>query len=625
MSDNKSKAAGSASKFVLFAIASVAVWIIVSQFYFRVDLTEDKAFSLSEGSLNIAAKVEEPVTARLYYSKSVSEVPVMIKQYGTRVEEVLKEFAAGSDGQMTVEFIDPRPDTDEEEWARKYGISGAQLPNGDEFYLGVVFLSAEKEQVIPYLDPRKEELLEYDLAEALVKLGSTKKPTIGVVSSLPVMGSGAPQMPGMPPQGGQEEWAVIGGLKNFFEVEEVKADAETLPESVTILILMHPKNLSEKLTYAIDQFLLKGGRLIVAVDPFSRIDRAMSGGGGMMGGRMAQASSDLPRLFKTWGIEYAPTKVVGDFARGTMIGVGGQRITYPFFMTMMPGDFDQESRMTSQLKQVLFAEGGSLAFKDPGGLKFTPLLQTDADSGTSEAMMASMIPPAEFAARFKPDGKKRTLAALLSGKFKSSFSKAPEGVAGGHVAEAAEENTIFLVADVDFLHDSNSVNKMRFGPQVIMSPRNDNLNLILNAAEYLGGSQDLLTIRSSGQLSRPFTRVMEIQKAAQARWQAEEDELSKKLQDLQSKLQDLQASRTDGNRLNLSASQAAEIRRFRDEEAAIRKRRREVRKNLREDIENLGHTLIAANMLILPLCISGFGVMVFRRRTNRARDEKNNG
>lgn len=605
----------------LLIIGVICVAVISSKLFFRLDVTDDNAYTLSNGSLSIASKLEDNVVAKLYFSKSLKDVPISVKAYGTRVGEVLREFAAYSNGLMSVDIIDPKPDTDEEVWARNYGVEGAALPSGDELFLGVVFLSGDKEIVIPYLDPRKEEFLEYDLAEALVKLKTETKPKIGVMSSLPMIAGFS-----MPGQRGPEDWAIISGLKNFFEVQKIETTAKSIPDDINILFVAHAKGLSEATVYALDQFVMRGGRMIVAVDPFSRIDIALSRQQGMQQ-RMPSASSDIPKLFKAWGIEYNAGEMVGDPLRATRISAGAEPINYPFFMTLAEDSFSTKDKITGHLKQMMIAEGGFFSIKEGSEYKFDPLIQTSEDTGKQNVMMVTFQPPAALAAAFKTDGQKRVLAGLLKGKFKSAFTEAPKGaeVKKAHLKEAAEEGAILLVGDVDFIHDSNAVNKFQFGSQVIVRPMNDNLNFVLNATEFLGGNHDLISIRSSGRISRPFTKVLEIQKVAQEQWKAEEDRLSEELRKLQDDLSKMQEQRTDANRAALSAEQQLEIKRFRDREKEIRNGLRLVRKNLREDIESLGHSLAAANLLIVPLFASIFGFGVFFVRERRARREKKNG
>lgn len=607
----------STRQIITLVVALFAVAVISSRFYFRWDVTGDSAYTLSEGSLNIAAKLDRPVAAKLYFSKSLKDMPPMIKQYGERIEDVLLEYAAASQGKISVAVIDPRPYTDDEEWALKYGVQGIPTGNGDNLYLGVVFIAGSKEVAIPYLDPRKEEFLEYDLAETLLKLKTADKPKLGLMSEIPINGDSR-----------MEKWAIMQSLENSFEVVTVAKDAGQIPKDVKVLFLIHPKDLADKTLYAIDQFVMAGGRLMVAVDPFSRVDAALSQqGGAMIMNNQRSAGSNLQKLFNAWDIEFTAGQVVGDLARGTTINAGQERINYPLFMTLMEEDINDKHKITSQLRQILYAEGGGFSLKKDSPNKMTALVSTTPEAGEAAAAMLQFQQPGDVARTFRAGKKSFALAALVSGKFKSAFGGNPpsDAAKGPALKEAQEDGLVFVIGDVDFMHDGNAVNKMRFGPQVIMTPRNDNLNIVINAAEYLGGNQDLISIRSSGQIARPFTKVMEIQKNAQAKWQAEEERLSKELQDLQQKLGQLQRQRTDGNRFQLNASQQAEIDKFRAQERAIRKRRREVRKNLREDIEKLGHQLVLANLLIAPTLVSGFGVMAFRRRSRREKEEKTHG
>ena len=608
---------------VLLLVSLAAIGIIAKKLYFRVDITQDHVYTLSKGSLNIAAKFTEPVTAKFYFSKSLKEIPAGIKTYGGRIEEVLREYVNASKGKMRLEVIDPKPDTDDAEWAHNYGVKAIPLQSSGELYLGIVFIAGEKEEVIPYLDPRKEEFLEYDLSEALVKISSTSRPVLGIMSSLPI------NQPSMPPGYGGEEssekWALAEGFENLYTVRNVDMGATSIPADIQTLLLVHPKEISEGAQYAIDQFVMRGGRLIVAVDPFSRIDYALSRRSDPMGRSMPQLSSNLPKLFAAWDVEFSTSEMVGDKDAATQISTGYDEVTYPFIMTLDEKNFSKESKITSHLRQIVFAEGGAFNLKSGSPYTWEPLITTGTSSGTSNAMMAAFQNPADLAGQFKADGKKRTIAGLLKGKFKSAFSTgAPAGIkdAPPQLKESTAENLIVLIGDVDFLHDSNAVDKIRFGGQVIMRPRNDNLNFVMNAVEFMGGNQDLISIRSSGKIARPFVRLQRIQQDAQARWKQEEERLSSELGSLQKNLTQLQSERTDGNRAMLSSAQQGEIRKFRDEEHKMRNRLREVRKNLREDIESLGYVLVALNLVVVPVLVCAFGVVVFYKREKRAKEER---
>lgn len=613
----------------ILALAVICLNIIAAKLYVRADVTHDKVFSLSDGTRNILGKLDKDVTARLYFSRSVKELPPVVKTYATRVEEVLNEYRTKSGGHLTVEVIDPKPDSDDEEWAQKYGINGVRLPRGDQMYFGVVFSQGSKEVAIPYLDPRREEFLEYDLSQALISTSKREMAKLGIMSSLPVMGGGMAAMGGG--EGAGEPWALVNDLKRNFDVQDVPINAKDISPELRVLIILHPKHLEDGTLYAIDQYVLGGGRLIVAVDPMSRTDLQIAGPQARATGQMPQVSSNLEKLFPVWGLEFDGGSMVGDIGDAAQINANGAVLAYPFFMNLGEAAFSRNSVVTGTLAQMLYAEGGSFVAKGEGVSTFEPLITTSKDSGTSSAMMAAFMSPQDLAQQLKPDGKERYLAALVRGKFKSAFPSGRPAAAAGeqpsgrpHINEAAGETQIVVIGDVDFLADANAADKMRFGNQVMVRPRNDNLNFLFNAADYLGGSEDLIAIRSRGRIARPFTRVAELQKDAQKKWQKEEEVLTTQLTDLQKKLGELQNQRTDGNRLVLTSAQQGEVAKFREEERKIRVRRREVRKNLREDIEALGRQLTFANLLLVPALTAGFGVGVFVKRS-RSRKERRNG
>jgi ABC-type uncharacterized transport system involved in gliding motility auxiliary subunit len=615
-----------ASGLMLLVLAVVSLNFIASKINFRFDLTQDKVFSISEGTRSLLGKLERDVTIKLFFSRSLKELPVPVKTYATRVEELLHEYQDASNGRITIEVIDPKPDTDDEEWAQKYGITGVRLPQGDQMFFGLVFLIGTQEMAIPYLDPRREEFLEYDIAEALMSKIKKEPVKVGIMSSLPVMGS---QSPVMGPQGPIDDtWAVVNDLRRNFEVSKIETDAKEIPSGIKVLMIIHPKELSEATLYAVDQFVLNGGKLVVAVDPMSRTDMQINANAPKAPGEMPKISSDLEKLLATWDIEYDKNTLVGDTGLATQINAGGQMIRYPFFVTLNDTLLSRQSVITGKLKSMLVAEGGALSHKSGASSKFESLINFSKDSGTASAQSALYTNPVDLARSLKSDGKDRSLAAVVTGTFKTAFpGGAPSGASTlqKHRAEAERETAVVVIADVDLFYDQNAVDKFRFGPQIMIRPRNDNLNFLVNAVDFLGGSEDLIAIRSKGRIARPFTRVAEIQKDAQKRWQAEEESLTNQINELQRKLNEMQAQRTDGNRFALNAEQQAEITKFRDDERRFKKQRRQVRKNLRDDIEQLGRRLIAVNMLFIPMVATGLGASVFYRRSRRFRDDKKGG
>lgn len=605
---------------ILVLLAAVfSLNFIVTKIPLRFDLTQDKVFSLSEGTRNLLGKLDRDVTIKLYFSRSLKDLPVQVKTYATRVEELLQEYKAASKGRITVEVIDPKPDSDDEEWAQKYGISGVRLPKGDQMFFGLVFLFGAQELAIPYLDPRREEFLEYDIAEALVSKMKKESVKVGILSSLPVIAPPS-QLAGMP----DETWTVVNDLRRNFVVQKLDADVKSIPNDLKVVVVLHPKELSEATLYALDQFALSGGRLVVAVDPLSRTDMQLNANQPRQPGQQPNLASDLGKLLSAWDISFDKTQMVGDVSLAAQINAGGQMLRYPFFMNIGDAQFSKKSVITGKLKTMLIAEGGAVEHKSGATSQFEPLITVTKDSATAGAAMAPFMNPIEMARNLKPDGKERVMAAVVTGKFKTAF---PGGAPGGstvgkHRPESEKETSIVVIADVDLFADQNSVDKFRFGPQIMVRPRNDNLNFLVNAVDFLGGSEDLIAIRSKGRIARPFTKVAEIQKAAQQRWQSEEQRLQTQINEVQQKLNAIQSQRTDGNRLVLNAEQQAEIARFREDERRVKKQLREVRKSLREDIEALGRRLVAMNMVFVPFIVTGLGIGVFVRRSRKRRYEK---
>ena len=447
----------------------------------------------------------------------------------------------------------------------------------------------------------------------------TNKPRAGVLSSLPVMGMSNP----MAGSAGQSPgWVAIEGLKKSFEIEQVPATALEVSDELNLLIVIHPKDLSDKTQYAIDQYIMRGGKVMLFVDPFSRADLAMSSQAQMMG-RMPSASSNVAKLFEAWGLKYNSQEIAGDLSTMMRVNAGGQLVSYPYFFTVSGEGISKSTVVSGNLNEILLAEPGKFEFDQSKGLSFEPIIQTSEQSGTANGMMAAYMNPADFSRQLKESKGKIAVAGFVKGGFKSAFTEAPsydkeeQAPSTPYIAESKSDQVVFVMADVDFMSDGNSVDQMRFAGQIITRLKNDNLNLVFNTADFLGGNDALINIRSSGRISRPFTRVQDIQARAQKKWKAEEEKLSSQLSGLQKKLNELQKQRTDGNILSMSADQQVEIKKFRAEERDVRKKRREVRRNLREDIEDLGFRLKLANLLVVPLLVIGLGVFVFISRQNR--------
>ena len=615
---------------VLLLICLVAVNLMAHFFPLRYDLTEERLYTISEGSRKILAGLTDPVRINFYYSRNNSELPPNFKIYAQRVQELLEEYVALSKGMVVLKILDPKPDTDEEEWAQKYGIKPITLPSGNTVYFGAVISMLDQEMLLPYFDQRRENFLEYDISQAIQKVGSTSTSKVGLLSVLNLQG-GRSMIPGQPPA---QKWVFLNELEKSVTVENLALTIEEIPDDINLLIVLHPRSFNARLRYAVDQYVLRGGRLVVLLDPNARIDMTSPAN---QFGQQPQLSSDLPELLKQWGVDYDVAKVVGDRLHATQVNTGQGVMSFPMWMTFRSDSLDQEHPITAQLENLLFVEAGSLKKAADSKTEFTPLLSLSAKSGLIDTFQLRFAAPDQLSRDMKVDGEAKAVMAITTGIFSSAFpngqpvkeKKNPEASAAGeeskeetplkhpHLLEAAELNSILLFSDVDFLSDQFSVQKLNFLGQTIIQPRNDNLNLMLNAAEHLSGNEALMSIRSRGRFSRPFTRLLAMQQQAQLRHQTEEKLLLSQLEEVQQRLNSLleSAGEQGQSEVILPPEVQVEIEKFREEERQARRKLREVRKILRQDIERLGQGLLLLNMLLVPLIVGIIGLIVYRLRT----------
>ena len=609
---------GAAGLAVLLVIIG-AVNLIIANLRLRVDLTAEKLYTLSDGSRQVLGKLENDVVLKFYFSSSSAEMPMGLKTYANQVQDLLKVYALAGKGRVTLEAYDPKPDSDSEEWAQRYGIEPQQTnPFGQPVYFGLVAVCGEAEQVMPGLNPRTEATLEYDITRLITRVAWPEKPVLGVMSSLSVLG--APQNPMMmmqqrrqPPDQG---WAAFSELRKDYTLREIKTDAEEIESDVKALIVLHPKDLSEKTLFAIDQFVLRGGRLVVCVDPFSVADfeanqqqnpmmMQMGGGAGQAG------PSTLGKLFDSWGVTFDTSKIVADMSCATKLNTGNGRVEdNPAFLSLGKPNMAKDDLLTAQLSQVMMPFAGALSDNTSKEITFTPLITTSKDNACLVDQMNAQFGMSAMRAQLKPDGVQRVLAARLQGTFKTAF---PNGVEGGATNAAPNKlasgtSTVMVFGDSDFLNDRFCVQVMNSLFGNIAQPINDNLTLFGNTVEQFAGRQELIGVRSRGQFNRPFAKVDALEVKAMKQWQAEEERLEATLNETQQRLTALQQQKTGNERLILSKEQQTELEQFRKAQADTRKQLKEVRKNLNKEIEHLGLTLKVVNIALLPLLVIGFGL-----------------
>jgi ABC-type uncharacterized transport system involved in gliding motility auxiliary subunit len=588
---------------VLFLLL-VALNFLLSLAPARLDLTQGSIYTLSPGTKKILRNLSSPVKVKLYVSQGEA-VPVPLRGFTQRVEDLVREFKQAAGSNLVIERYNPRPDSEEEDAAQLDGIEPQQLMTGEQFYLGVAVSQLDRKQAIPSISPQRERLLEYDLVRAIARVGAAERPKIGVMAGLPVLGEKFNPFT----RQATEPWVLANELKREFEVKEVSLGAKEIDKDINVLLLIHPRlGVPPTLEYALDQFVLRGGKLIAFVDPYAYFDQQQP----MMPGMPPEpSSSSLPTLFKAWGVEMDPGKVIADVVFGS-----GQGARYtPTVLSLNRTALNRDDVVTSSVETLLYAFGGAFQIKPVDGIKVTDLIHSSPNSMLVENFNATKSGD-DATKSFKPSGKPLPLAVRLTGKFKTAF---PDGLTlekkpvpnTPALRESASENSVILVADVDLLADGAAVDVQDVFGQRVVVPSNGNLALALGMVEQLAAGNDLISLRSREASFRPLTVVRELEAEAQKQYfgriQALEDELNKTT----AKLQELQKAQgaSKGQQQILSPEQQAELERFRKTVAEGRLALKEVRKNLRQDAEALVFWTKLVNIALMPLLVVLFGLL----------------
>ncbi|MDR2513547.1 MAG: Gldg family protein [Puniceicoccales bacterium] len=627
------------------AIALVLTVIVLANYLaahlpLRVDATAGGVYSLSTGTKTLLSRLETPVTLNFYFSKDVAGVHTSYKNYASRVQELLRQYVRASSGKITLNIINPKPDTPEEKRAATAGIQPQPIAATHEtIYLGIVAIQADQEKSIPALTPQREPFLEYDISQLIHSVQALDKPHLGLITSLPLAGRQPdmrmmmmqPQANAPAPQFVYTEW------ERTHKIVPVDPAAQELPLGLASLAIIHPQGLSEKLEYAIDQFLLSGHPVFVAVDPSSDAARRSSSQQPVFMAMAPQnTASDLPRLLKAWGVSYDSKEVVGDLKLATPVNTGRSVEHYPVWLSLDAQNLNHNAQPTSQLSSLLFVESGSLSVDtSQTGLAATPLAESSEQAGKIPGTSLAMPDPASITRQLSPTGKK-LLAVQLTGKFQTAF---PHGAPNGgeipntpkpdtppqttHAQAKPEPNqlkegssTIIVFADTDWLFDDFSIRRLSLLGREAVQPLNDNLSLASNIADIISGSTDLVSLRGKTNTERPFTVVRDLQAEAQKKYQAKLSGLEKRLETVQSKLAELLGKSSEGNRIVATPELQKMIEDFQKQEIEMRSEHSEIRRSLREDIDALEYRLAAINLLSMPILIL-VGALLFHRHRRK--------
>lgn len=595
----------------------------------RLDLTQNRLYTTAAGTDRILANIKEPINLYFFFSEKAANQLPQLKTYGTRVREFLEELAGRSNGKLRLHVIDPQPFSEEEDRAAELGVRGEPLgATSAQFYLGLAGTnSTDGRAAIEFFDPAKEQFLEYDVVKLVYELANPKKPLVAWLSSLP-MG------PGFDPQTGQmrEPWAIYNEVQQLFDVKPVEAGATRIDPDANVLVLVHPKDLSPALQFAIDQYALRGGHILAFVDPDSESDTAGADPHNPMAAMGADKSSHLSALLNAWGVQFDPGQVIAD--RGNALSVtmhqGEEPVLHLGVLGLNKESFASDDVITAGLSNVNLATSGYLeplkgaqACQPVKGAKscFQPLLLSSRDAAPLPvARFRMLFDPATLRDGFKPTGVRYALAARITGNVHSAFPAGPPAgvtLAPGQLdlKESLRPLNLVVFADSDLLSDYLWMREQNFFGQRMTQAWASNGDLVQNALDNLAGSADLISVRGRASFTRPFERVERLRRAADERFRAKEQELEAQLRDTESKLTALQ-SKGDNGALIITPAQEQEVAHFQTEKLRIRKELRAVRATLDAEIKRLGTTLKIINIIVVPalFALLAFAIALWRRR-----------
>jgi ABC-type uncharacterized transport system involved in gliding motility auxiliary subunit len=592
----------------------------------RIDLTQNRLYTLSPGTKQVLAELKEPVNLYFYFSRdAAAKQSPLIMPYATRVREFLEETTARSAGKIRLHVIDPQPFSEDEDHAAEAGLQSLQTgeAGGESLYFGLAGTnSTDGRASIPSFTPDREEFLEYDVAKLIQELASPKKTVIGLMSSLPMQGQFNPMTGQM-----GETWPILSQIQQLFTVRTLTTDIDHIDKDVDVLMVVHPKQFSPKTLYAVDQFVMRGGKLLLFVDPDSGADTSGQDPQNPFAGATANHSSDFEPLLAAWGVSFDPSKVVGDVELGLEVRASqqGPPTRHIGILGLRAANLDRKDVLTASLDSINVATAGFLAPRTGAKTQFEPLLFTSTSAAPLPASrFNAMTDPATLRDGFKPTGIRYALAARVTGPVSSAFpqgapadQKPASGPPIAHLAKSMAPANIVIVADTDMLMDYMWVQTREILGQRIAQAFANNGDFVANALDNLSGSSALISIRGRATFSRPFERVEALKRQADDRLRSKVQELQTELQQTESKLTELQSKRNDQTSLMLTPEQESALKQFTAEKARVRKELRETQRGLDVDINRLDNRLKLINIVIAPLAVALAGVVILSMRRRR--------
>ncbi len=599
----------------------------------RVDLTENQLYTLSPGTKQVLSGLRDPITLRFFYSRKLGAEAPQFGAYAERVRGMLREYVAASGGKLRLEFFDPEPFSDVEDRAIALGLQGVPLDQaGEQVYFGLAASNlVDEERTIPFFQPERERFLEADLTRLIFELSSPVKPVLGVMSPLPLNGDPRAMMMRQPALA--QPQVVMRQLRENFTVQDLGFDVQVIPPEVQMLLLAHPQDLPEAAQYAVDQFVMRGGKLFLMLDPHSEFQASRPGPGGRP---PANTASILPRLLEAWGIEAPADQVVLDLRGAWRVRAAPtervQAVDYIAWFNLQGDSVNRQEVATALIEQVTVASAGYLRPRPNAGIEFIPLLTSSSQSMLVDAARVRTEPsPTRILAGFRSDGERRVIAARVRGDLRSAFQEGPPAPAEGverpadfpaHRNRSEGPANMVIVHDTDILEDRFWVRVQEFFGQPVANPFSGNGSFVVNVADTLAGSDAMISLRSRGESQRPFELVEDIRRRADAEFRQNEQQLTERLQATERRLRELrQGTGGEGarntNQTVITAEQRAEIDRAREEIANTRRQLRAVQLELRRDIETLESWLRIFNIAFVPVLLTLFAVVLGVLRSRR--------
>lgn len=618
---------GSAAGILLIIVILITLNAFLKPLNLRWDCTEEKRYTLSNGTENILKNLDKIVSFRFYFSRNSADMPVYLKNYASHVEDLLAEFKRAGKDKITIQQLNPAPDSDEEDSAALDNVPSQSLNmygTGDPIYFGIAVSCGSKTAVLPFLSPENEALLEYELARAITEVTAARKSKVGILSSLPVMGSyNTPPM--LMNRSQNMPWWIVTELKRNYDVVEIPVSSTEIAPDIDIILAIHPQNLSNDLLFAIDQFILRGGKMLAYLDPFAVANPQQMG-------YQQPDNFSFDSLLKSWGITFSTPKLVADRKLATQLrNPYGKVESMPTVLTLDQTKINTKIPALSALSNLMLFCPGEFSGTPVEGLTQTILLNSSNDAALVDKFEAQNSGE-RLLMNLKPENREFVLALQLAGTFPTAF---PEGKPAALPSDPKDQNSqadqtkkaeskpqenslkksakaglVVLVGDADMLFDAFCVRQGNFLGQTIAQPINDNINFALNLIDQLSGDENLLKIRARSTSSRPFTVLRELQAQAEKEFQGKIVQLEEELSSVQNQINDLQYKRKPGERELLSSEQRQVLSDFRRKEAQTRRELKIVRRNLRQNIDRLENTMIFINIALMPILVIIAGIIV---------------